>query len=203
MKSDGLAELANLSELKSLKMLNLLSVDGSCTLNDLVDFFSSLNKLEIVDLDGYGQLNDEVIESIAVNNPNLQYLNMGHTLMNDHPAVTGKSLNIISDNYSQLIHIDIGRLHELSNDDILTFISKCSKLKYANFEGTRIENSALARLAQNCPDLEDLRISKCLRITVAGIETFLDKASKAKLKQLDIGVSGAFWYGDLDQLAQL
>ena len=196
MKSDGIAELANLSELQSLKMTNLIRVYGSCTLKNLVDFFSSLKKLEIVDLDGYGQLNDEVIESLVVNNLNLNYLNIRHTSMNDHPEVTGKSLNIIAVNCPQLIHIDIGDLYELSNDDILTFVSKCSKLKYANFEGTRIEDSALARMAQDCPDLEDLRISECLRITVAGIDAFLDKASKAKLKRLDIRDCGALWNGD-------
>ena len=116
--------------------------------------------------------------------------------MNDHPAVTGKSLNIVAVNCPQIIHIDIGDLYELSNDDILTFVSKCSKLKYANFEGTRIEDSALARMAQDCPDLEDLRISECLRITVAGIDAFLDKASKAKMKRLYFRDCGALWNGD-------
>ena len=177
-------------------MLYLLRVDGSCTLNDMVDFFSSLNKLEIVDLDGYGQLNDEVIESLVVKNPNLHYLNIRNTSTKDVRTVTGKSFNIIADNCPQLIHIDIGFLFELSNDDILTFVSKCPKLKFANFEATRIEDSALERLAQDCPDLEDLRISECLQITIAGIEAFLDKASKAKLKRLDIRDCGALWYSD-------
>ena len=52
--------------------------------------------------------------------------------------------------------------------------------------------SALARLANDCPDLEDLNLSRCVLIKSAGIEAFLDKASKAKLKHLDIRNCGAF-----------
>ena len=165
-------------------------MDTSCSLDDLVDFFSSLNKLEVVDLEGYDQLSDEVIEALVVNNPNLYHLNIKHTTY-DIPLLTGRSLSIITYNSPQITHIDIGNLRVFTNDDIL-IISKCSKLKYANFECTLIKDSFLARLANDCPDLEDLNLSRCVLIKSAGIEAFLDKASKAKLKHLDIRNCGAF-----------
>ena len=172
-------------------MKNLLAVDTSCSLDDLVDFFSSLNKLEVVDLEEYDQLNDEVIEALVVNNPNLYHLNIKHTTY-DIPQLTGRCLNIIADNCPQITHIDIENIRMLTNDDI-KIVLKCSKLKYANFEHTRIEDNVLERLANDCPDLEDLNISRCLLIKAAGIEAFLDKASKAKLKRLDIRHCGAFY----------
>ena len=181
IKSDGIAILANLSELKSLKMKNL----QLCTLDNLVDFFSILRKLEVVVLQGYRQLNDEVIESLVINNPNLYHLNIKNTSYLTQHSLTGRSLRIIADNCPHITHIDIGNIRVFRNDDI-KIVSKCSKLKYASFEYTRIEDSVLERLANDCPDLEDLNLSECRHITVAGIEAFLDKASKAKLKCLDI-----------------
>ena len=181
IKSDGIAILANLSELKSLKMKNL----QLCTLDNLVDFFSILRKLEVVVLQGYHQLNDEVIESLVINNPNLYHLNIKNTAYLTQHSLTGRSLRIIADNCPHITHIDIGNIRVFRNDDI-KIVSKCSKLKYASFEYTRIEDSVLERLANDCPDLEDLNLSQCLQITVAGIKSFLDKASKAKLKSLDI-----------------
>ena len=181
IKSDGIAILANLSELKSLKMKNL----QLCTLDNLVDFFSILRKLEVVVLQGYHQLNDEVIESLVINNPNLYHLNIKNTAYLTQHSLTGRSLRIIADNCPHITHIDIGNIRVFRNDDI-KIVSKCSKLKYASFEYTRIEDSFLERLANDCPDLEDLNLSQCLQITVAGIKSFLDKASKAKLKSLDI-----------------
>ena len=189
IKSDGIASLANLSELKSLKLNGVHCGDSDdITSKDLVDFFSRIKKLEEVEIN-FHNLNDEVIESLVVNNPNIRHLVLSY---NFDTKLTGRSLGIIADNCPQLNHIDIG-FSNTQNDDIMQLISGCSKLKYANFEDTRIEDSALARLAQDCPDLEDLRISECLQITVAGIEAFLDKASKAKLKRLDISDCGALW----------
>ena len=208
IRSDAIAALTKLSELKSLKMVNLPRdwfLEGNYNLNDLVDLFSKLKKLEEVNLDGYSHLNDEVIESLVVNNPNLHHLSLRNTADGFILHLTRKSLVSIADNCPQITHIDFGFLFKFTNDDIAMFISKCSKLKYVNFENTQIEDSALAMLASNCPDLEDLKISECVQITLQGIEAFLDKASKAKLKRLDIRDCGALWFdrlGSMDRLEQ-
>ena len=59
-------------------------------------------------------------------------------------------------------------------------------LKYVKFEETRMRDSALARLACELPDLETLNLTYCSRITEQGIASFLNKATKGKLKRLEI-----------------
>ena len=181
IKSDGIASLANLSELKSLT-LNGVHRGDDITSKDLVDFFSRIKKLEEVEI-RFHNLNDEVIESLVVNNPNLRHLVITYNLCTNL-TYTGRSLGIIADNCPKLDHIDIG-YSNIQNDDIMQLVSGCSKLKYANFEETRIEDSVLARLARDCPDLESLKLSSCAKITEQGIEAFLDKVSEGKFKRLD------------------
>ena len=180
IKSDGIASLANLSELKSLK-LNAVYRGDDIKSKDLVNFFSRIKKIEEVEI-RYHNLNDEVIESLVVNNPNLRHLVINYSF---GTYLTGRSLGIIADNCPKLDHIDIGFNKKLQNDDFMQLVSGCSKLKYANFEETCIEDSVLARLAHDCPDLESLKLSSCDKITEQGIKAFLDKVSEGKFKRLD------------------
>lgn len=187
IRSDGIAGLAKLSELRSLKMYNFRHGHFilSNNLKSLEDVFSILKKLEVVEMRDYDQLSDEAIENLVVSNPNLHHLDINSTSYSI-PKLTSKTLSIIADNCPQITHIDIGHLSVFTNDDLILFASKCSKLKYANFEDTRIEDSALARLAIDCPSLETLKLSKCFEITEQGTEAFLNRAAKAQLKYLDI-----------------
>ena len=134
-------------------------------------------------------LKDEVIESLVKNNKKLHVLKI-NTYAYQDPNLSSKSLNFIAANCPQLTHIEIGGHRVFKNADFIDLISKCSKLKHANFEYTQIEDSALAKLALGCPDLELLKLLECHEITEQGIEAFLQTASQAKLKHLDIRVFG-------------
>ena len=189
IRSDGIAGLAKLLELRSLKLYNFRHghFNLSNNLKSLEDVFSILKKLEVVEMRDYDQLSDEAIENLVVNNQNLHHLDINSTsAWYGIPKLTSKTLSIIADNCPQITHIDIGHLTVFTNDDLIKFTSKCSKLIYANFEDTRIEDSALERLASDCPNLEHLKLSNCLLITEQGTEAFLNKAAKAQLKSLDI-----------------
>ena len=59
-------------------------------------------------------------------------------------------------------------------------------LKYANFEDTLIEDSALERLASDCPDIDELNLFNCQAITLYSIQFYIEKATHSKLKILDI-----------------
>ena len=203
IKSDGTASLANLSELKSLKIHSLIgfydedsSSDSSGSdsnddddmpfkLKESVYFFSRFKKLEEVEISNC-DLNKRVVESLVVNNPNLRHLDVGGLSHRGTSSLTARSLKIIADNCPQLTHIGIVDHFELENEDILQLVSKCTKLKSANFENTRIEDSSLAKLAFDCPDLETLNLTECVEITKQGIESFLNVAGQGKLKRLDI-----------------
>ena len=187
MKTGGFSDLANLSKLESLRIRGFCS-DG--VLNDLVDFFSILNQLEEVEFYMF-YLKDEVIKSLVENNPKLHHLKI-HTPGSQFSQLIGESLNLIADNCPQLTHIDVANHHVFKNADIINLVSKCSKLKHVNFRNTGIKDDALARLAHDCPDLEHLNISRCVDIGDQGIEAFLQTASLAKLKKIDISDCGDF-----------
>ena len=190
MKTGGFSDLANLSQLRSLKISSFLNIG---TLNDVVDFFAILNQLEEVEINSSCYLKDDVIKSLVENNPALHNLkiNILHPEW-EFPQLTGKSLNLIADNCPQLTHIDISKLLVFKNADIINLVSKCPKLKHVNFGYTGIKDDALARLARDCPELEHLNIKGCANITEQGIEEFLQTASKAKLKDIDIRDCGDF-----------
>ena len=187
LKSDGITALASLKDLRSLKIFNFCGF-----YKDLVTLFSSLKNLEEVKFRKC-VISDEdvVIESLVVNNSNLHHLDINRGSFPTFPtSLTIRSLDIIADNCHLLTHIDIGNQYVFTNDDLIEFVSKCSKLKYVNFENTVIEDSFLARLASDCRDLEHLNISECFSVTAQGVEAFVNKAAKAKLKYLDISFCG-------------
>ena len=140
-------------------------------------------------------MKDKVIESLVENNPKLHHLeiNMLGLLYSNIlifqclTKLTSKGLNYLADRCPQLTHIDIGNsLNVFKDSDIFRLSSKCSKLKYINLENTRIGDAVLRSLAHDCPGLEHLVVSRCLDLTEIGINEFLDTASRAKLKHLDI-----------------
>ena len=191
IKSDGFSSLANLPKLRSLKISNLHDwYYGHITSKDIVEVFSTLKQLEDVEMvSSLYHLKDEVIESLVKNNPRIRLLKINIPSYQDS-KLSRRSLNIIAENCPQLTHIDIGGHCVFQDADIIDLISKCSKLKHANFETTQIEDSSLARLAFDCPDLEHLCLSDCFWITGQGIEVFLETATQAKLKHLDIRYCG-------------
>ena len=195
IKADGLSDLKNLTKLRSLEIRELYR--EIYDLNNVVDFFSRLNQLEEVKLiESLSVVKDKVIESLVENNPKLHHLEInmlgfrGRREPFDFLAaqqLTSKGLNFLADRCPQLTHIDIGNsLYIFTNSDISRLSSKCSKLKYVNLENTGIGDAVLRSLAHDCPGLEHLVVSQCLELTEIGINEFLDTASRAKLKHLDI-----------------
>ena len=59
----------------------------------------------------------------------------------------------------------------------------CTKL-HANFEDTSFNDTALAKMSENCPNLEYLNIAGCANVTEEALERFADSAMTANLKKL-------------------
>ena len=200
IKADGLSDLKNLTKLRSLEIRELYDrVYGEIlvVIKDVVDFFSSLNQLEEVKLiESWTVVKDKVIESLVENNPKLHHLEINMLGLEEQPSLiifecqtklTSMGLNYLAENCPQLTHIDIGNsLNVFKDSDIFRLSSKCSKLKYVNLENTRLGDAVLRSLAHDCPGLEHLVVSGCSEITEMGIKEFLDTASQAKFKRLDI-----------------
>ena len=176
-----------LNNLKDLRILKISSFHAK--FKDLVALFSSLKKLEEVKIRKCLINNEDlVIESLVVNNPNIHHLDIYRDSL--VTRLTSRSLDSIAENCPLLTHINIGNRNVMTNDGLIKLVSKCSKLKYANFEKTQIEDNTLEMLARDCPDLEHLDISYCYAITLQGVEAFLDKVAGAKLKSLNIRECG-------------
>ena len=156
VRADGIASLAGLKELRNLKLRDYETEHDVEYLNEFVNLFTHLKKLEEVDLATSKHLSAEVIESLVINNPNLRLL-------------------------------DISQLDSLSSNDIQNLITACPKLTRANFFWTHIDDTALALLSHNCPELEHLSLRECRNVSEQGVKGFITKAAKlTKLRFLDI-----------------
>ena len=199
IKADGISSLANLTELRSLRIpwhghnfwySDIVSVNSGSVqyLEELVNLFTHLNKLEEVAIQSFF-LRDQVVESLVVNNPNLQHLNI-NTYTTNHPnnhhSLTSRSISLIADYCHQLTHIDIGHQKCFSRTDIQKLITGCPKLKHANFERTLIDDCALEMLSHKCPELEHLSLAGCRHVSEEGVEGFITVAATAKLMYFDI-----------------
>ena len=187
-----IAALARLTELRSLKVHGIKCrnfVGGNMAA--LVDLFSTLKKLEEVEIKmNRNYPSDLVVRSLVDNNPNLHHLDISsksHPLLpNTTNELSSSSLILLADNCPQLTYIGIGNLTMFSSTSIIKLVSKCPKLKHANFEGTKVDDTALAIMSNKCPDLEYIKISNCRMISQHGVDTFVYPAYAANLKCLDI-----------------
>ena len=205
LEPEGVKAIACLTELKSLKVPGIhcgnFIVSGdrnqfspvSSSMSVLVDLFSSLKKLEEVEIRMEKNYpSDQVLKSLVNNNPNLHHLDIrSENIHNHYPRshiddLSSRSLILLADKCPQLTHIDIGNLTMFSSSSITNLVTNCPQLKHANFEQTMVDNTALAIMSKKCPDLEYLNISNCDRITQEGMESFVYPAYAAKLKYLDI-----------------
>ena len=176
-KGDGIVSLASLSELRTLK---LSWINDEC-MNEYVILFTHLKKLEEVELN---YISDEVVDSLVMNNPNLRHLDISGS-----PHLTSQSAVIIAENCSQLTLLEIVFCFGFSSSDIQKLIRACPKLKLANFGGTKIDDTSLGLLSQNCPELESLNLFVCDNVTEQGVEGFI--TATGKLKYLNIRHLGA------------
>ena len=187
----GISALACLSELRTLKVHKIVcGNDTDIPMAVLVDLFSKLKNLEKVEIKMNGTStapSDEVVKSLLNNNPNLHHLDITPTGLVVYPDInelSSKSLLLIADKCPQLTHIGIGHLKSLSDISIIKLVTNCPKLKHANFENTNFNDTALALMSKNCPDLEYLNIDGDWNVTEEALEKFANPATTANLKQL-------------------
>ena len=198
----GVAALACLTELRSFKVPGIFcgnfsgnseSLPVSSSMAVLVDLFSTLKKLEEVEIKMESNYpSDLVVKSLVNNNPNLHHLDISTSAYpfrrNPNDELSSRSLILLADKCPQLTHIGIGNLTMFSSTSITKLVTNCPNLIHANFEGTMVDNTALAVMSKKCTELEHLNISNCERITQEGLEGFVYPAyaAKLKLKFLDI-----------------
>ena len=177
VKADGIYSLASLTELRSLEF-RWINVEY---MNEWANLFTHLKKLEEVEL---YHISDEVVERLVVNNPNLCHLNISGS-----PRLTSLSVNLIAENCSQLTHLEIALCFGFSSSDIQKLIRAFPKLTHANFSCTKIDDTTLGLLSQNCPELESLNLFLCENVSELGVEGFI--TATGKLKYLNIRHLGA------------
>lgn len=198
----GTAALACLTELRSLKVPGIFcgnfvvrgndTLPVSSSMAALVDLFSTLKKLEEVEIKmDRSYPSDLVLKSLVNNNPNLHHLDIStNTTYNfrrsPNDELSSRSLILLADKCPQLTHIGIGNFHWFSSSSITMLVTNCPNLKHANFEHTRVDDTVLAVMSKKCTELEHLNISNCDRITQEGLKGFVYLAYAAKLKCLEI-----------------
>ena len=205
LKQGGIVALACLTELRSLKVPGIVSGNFVVRGNDdppttamavFVDLFSTLKKLEEVEIQMNGNYpSDLVVKSLVNNNPNLHHLDISilgwDYLHNPIDELSDRSIFLLAEKCPQLTYIGIGNLNMFSRTSITTLVANCPRLKHANFEETTVDDTVLDIMSKKCPDLEYLKISRG-RITQDGLERFVYPAHSANLKCLDISIGWEF-----------
>jgi len=186
----GISALTSLTELKTLKVPKI-ACESNSFIPALVDLFSKLKKLEQVEMFKIRcLLSDEVVKSLVDNNPNLHHLDLTTYGFLDYHNIVGfssRSLDLIADQCPQLTYIGVGHLWNVSDISITKLVENCPKLKHADFRDTRFNDTALAMMSKNCPDLEYLNIVDCINVTEEALERFANPAATTNLKKLCIG----------------
>ena len=188
----GMSGLYCLTELKTLKLPGIVCglLGAQLGMGSLVTLFSKLKKLERVEIKMFDHFpSPKVLKSLIDNNPNLHHLDItpfGSDNRRDRTIVFSSKNGLvhIADKCPQLTHIGIGHLEFFESDIITKIVENCPKLKYANFEETNFDDTALEKMSKNCPDLEVLNIVGCDDVTGEALERFANPATTAKLKQL-------------------
>ena len=195
----GISALACLTELRTFKVPGIVCGKNAAHSNvipmaKLVDLFSKLKKLEKVEIKMEGNFpSDKVLKSLVTNNPNLHHLDITPSGFATHypnpihryiDKFSYRSLILIADNCPKLTHIGIGHLESCIDASITKIVTNCSKLKYANFEDTVFNDTSLAMISKNCPDLEYLNIVNCQNVTEEALERFANSVTATNLKLL-------------------
>ena len=203
----GIASLACLTDLRSLKVPgimsgNFVSSNNNFTITPMMDalgdLFRTLKKLEVVEIKtSWDYPSDSVVRNLVNNNPNLHHLDISTSRLDIIPnrtfdKLSWRSLSLLANKCPQLTYIGIGNLTMFTSTSITNLVTQCPNLKHANFENTEVDDTALAMMSKNCPELEYLNISGCLSVTEDGLEAFVYPASEANLKYLNIGVQFDF-----------
>lgn len=191
-KVDFLGLLIKHGDLLQYANRNWTSLNVSCCRlenESLVWIASALTELKILNLSSVLNVNNQIIDSLALNSPLLTHLNLANCsrVTNDSVSVLAKCCtklidiniscigNITSDTITELIifnplleKLDLSGNHGI-RDGLFGDTMKKNRIKNLNVRATGLTSFGIACMAERCPLLKHLNISKLSRVDDSAI----------------------------------
>ena len=123
------------------------------------------------------------LKSILSKRPNLKELDLSCT------NITREHLDSLDIDFSELKKLDLMGCKKLTDKGLKLILSKCHNLKELNLTWTNITGEHLDSLGIDCPILEKLELSYCIKITDKVLKLILSKCHNLKelaLRGIDI-----------------
>jgi hypothetical protein len=158
-------------------------------LKDILHFCPSIQRLALANC---GQL------SVAVWGGLLKLRRLHALDLARNLQLTDEELALILRSARSLVELDISECHQLSPRGFQLLGRSRHSWTILNLSRTAIDDSALLEIVSRMPELEVLRIARCLELTEQGITAALQQSSK-RLRFVDLQGS-LFPYGAIEAL---
>ncbi|KAM5321583.1 F-box/LRR-repeat protein 15 [Glossophaga mutica] len=138
---------------------------------DLVPVLARNPQLRSVALAGCGQLSRRTLGALAEGCPRLQRLSLAHC-----DWVDGLALRGLVDRCPALEELDLTACRQLKDEAIMYLAQRCgSGLRSLSLAiNANVGDTAIQELARNCPELEHLDLTGCLRVGSDGVRTLAE-----------------------------
>ena len=179
---DG-ACLAALSKLKKLKLLDLSAPPHSLKDEDVILLLEAVgHDLESLNLSSNPELTDATLDAIAQHCPKLRELHLRHLVELTNEGVAKFFKTLQKKNHAGLHVIDLEKGHDLGDDALGALLSQSGKtVEQLSILGWREATAnALEGLGQ-CPNLRELDLGWCRKLTDFVLKDILDQSESVKL----------------------
>ncbi|GKB56698.1 F-box protein SKIP2-like protein [Tanacetum coccineum] len=153
----GLLALSKCSNLQALH-LHCLPHCTNAVLISVAENCKGLKKLYIEDWNN-SEIGDEGLIAVGKHSANLQEL----SLIGVNASCV--SLEVIATNCKKLVRIVLSRSETISDVEMSCIAEKCVALKFLCIEECGVSNKGIEALVLGCPNLANLKVTKCRKVT--------------------------------------
>jgi DNA repair protein RAD7 len=175
--------LAVLSKLRKLKMLDLSAPPHSLKDEDVISLLEAVGpNLESLNLSSNPDLTDATLDAIAQHCPKLRELHLRHLVELTNEGVANFFKSLQENEHTGLHVIDLEKGHDLRDAALGGLLSHSGKtVETLSILGWRETTAdALEGLAQ-CPNLRELDLGWCRKLTDFALKDILDRSESVKL----------------------
>lgn len=175
--------LAAISKLKKLRLLDLSAPPHSLQDDDVIALLQAVGAdLLSLDLSSNPDLTDATLDAIALHCPKLRELHMRHLVELSNEGVARFFTTLRDNGHAGLHIIDMEKGHDLKDEALVALLSQSGttveRLSILGWRDTT--SSAFEGLAQ-CPNLRELDLGWCRKLTDFTVKDILERSQSVQL----------------------
>jgi DNA repair protein RAD7 len=175
--------LAAISKLKKLRLLDLSAPAHSLPDDAVISLIEAVGpNLESLNLSANPELSDATLDAIATHCPKLRELHMRHQVEFTNEGVAKFFKTLEEKGHAGLSVIDLEKGHDLRDEALNALLDQSSQtVEQLSILGWRdVTPAALERLGQ-CPNLRELDLGWCRKLTDFALKDILDRCESVQL----------------------